>query len=423
MDSWDQEDVNYSRSLLNKIRLLLNKLNELPNKYIMNVRMIQDSFLNEFSSSTQIVMNLCAKVLSTGIDIPPSTFSQKYQSSKSNQLKQMNQSNEIQKDNSQQSIVSEQIQSIQQENQLKQNIQNNENNQINQNNEIIEINESKEIQKDVIKQPTMKISKELKESKEKDTKETKLKQKEYKEIKEKYSETYSSDSEGPKRSYTRKKEKILKEEIEHLNKQITELKTAQESTWTALLCANKKYTELLTLHDKMKLIFAKEDFLYQKSRVLLESNEEFKQFSDHNVLVYREQLRQIQPFCEMITFEEIEQIQEWTNAEEFQLIYHGTSLPKKRLETKKGIIGLMRNNNYSVFGIFTRNSIEPSDQWLPPNCDFCFSLRSLFLKEPLKLLVTKNGKVLKCSDSQFIDTALIEITTSQPKDILYVSIK
>ena len=74
MDEWDEIDMRYSQEMLGKLRILLNRLIELPKQYVDSVREMQNQFLHNFTSTSHIILNLCAKVMSTGMSFPSSTF-------------------------------------------------------------------------------------------------------------------------------------------------------------------------------------------------------------------------------------------------------------------------------------------------------------------------------------------------------------
>ncbi|EDR27034.1 hypothetical protein EDI_246500 [Entamoeba dispar SAW760] len=324
MNSWEDSELEYSRNLINKLHVLLNRLGDLPQKFIDNVRTVQDDFLQEFSSTTQVVVNLCAKILMTDIRKPPT------------------------------------------------------------------------------RDPPLAL-------------------------KEKGSETYSSDSETIRKSKRKEKNIVDSEHDEKINKcqrEFYELKNAQEGMWIALLLTNNKYTELLHSFDKTQILLSQKNQMLNMCNSLLKDNQIYQNyltsFGNKQTLTINENI----PFCGLLTSNEIIQVKEWTQCKSFSLLYHDVTLPKEPLYSQNGVVSFMRNHQQSVFGFFTKaSSIQPTTHWyLSKDYDFCFSLRSLFSKEPLMLLRKKDGKVEQGSSSEYIPLTLIEMSNSSAKEFIYLSL-
>ncbi|EKE42246.1 hypothetical protein ENUP19_0340G0060 [Entamoeba nuttalli] len=323
MNSWEDSELEYSRNLINKLHVLLSRLGDLPQKFIDNVRTVQDDFLQEFSSTTQVVVNLCAKILMT------------------------------------------------------------------------------DVRKSPARDPPLIL-------------------------KEKGSETYSSDSETIRKNKRKEKIAVENEHDEKVNKyqrEINELKSAQESMWIALQLTNNKYTELLHSFDKTQILLSQKNQMLNMCNSLLKDNQIYQtyltSFDNKQNLIANENT----PFCGLLTSNEIIQIKEWTQCKSFNLLYHDVTLPKEPLYSQNGVISFMRNQHQSVFGFFTKASIQPTTHWqLLKDCDFCFSLRSLFSKEPLMLLCKKDGKVKQVSSSEYVPPTLIEMTSSCAKEFIYLSL-
>ncbi|KAL7719478.1 TLDc domain-containing protein [Entamoeba marina] len=317
MSSWEDVESVYSKNLINKLNILLGRLSELPQKYVENMRCAQDNFLQEFSSTTQIVSNLCTRIIA--IDAQ--------------------QQKEYCCDKTTEQMPSQTTSSV----------------------------------KRTIT-PTDKSSDDVD-----DVKHTKL------------------------------------------NKEISDLKSAQESMWVALQCSNTKYTSLLKELDTLQEEIEDKNKLLQCCQQQLTSNQQYINMNQTLKLQQQNNQNQRKLFCNLLTLKEIQILQQWSNTQQFSLIYHGESNYKQQLINSKGIISLMKNQHDSIFGYFTCSTITPTEKWeLPKDCDFCFSLRSLFSKDPKILLRKRNGKIEYIDDIHSVSPLLIEMSGSRGKEILYL---
>ncbi|ELP93332.1 hypothetical protein EIN_057170 [Entamoeba invadens IP1] len=311
--SWEEGDLEYARNLSDKLNLLLSSLGELPQRFIENVRVVQDDFMREFTTTTQIVVNLCSKILLS--DFPRRS--------------------------------------------------------------------------DTVSEKTDKHSRKQSES---------------------------SETEAHKFHQSERNKKDL---------EIKELKSAQESIWVALQCSNKSYTELLFNYDEMKETVESQNAVISYCEKVIGKNEEYRRVQKSVEEKSVKALVKRNVFGNVLTLFEISKIEEWTHTTHFELIYKRDKNISSTIKVPKntGVLCLVRNQHNSIFGFFTQSDIVPTEKWqLPNNCDFCFSLRSLFSKSPTLLLSKKDGKIEQSTSSDLISPILIEMTSSVGVEFLYVNV-
>ena len=210
------------------------------------------------------------------------------------------------------------------------------------------------------------------------------------------SESYSHDKDG----HERKEHESIVQTLHKLKKENAELKSAQESMWMALKCSNMKYSQII--HEK-------DDLLEQ----LREDKVMIKSLSTDQ-LMYKKQLKdqfnsEKQQFSNLLTYNEINTLKEWCGNKSFSLLSYVKQGDKdvvtsndnkttRLIKQSKGIICLMKNQHESIYGYFSKNvneQIKQLNHWeIPKDCEFCFSLRNLFYKEPVILLKKdESGKI------------------------------